>query len=189
MDLPPVTMTSKDTKSPSQSCSNESWGMTIKGRTKPPEVLPTQISIKESNTTSQNKNATIHESEQSPKNRSSDDTLGPWETQRRRGFKQRKRNAAQENITQHEGKTNLKDGAHRVNNFRSRPAPIKGANNGTTLKTVPKMAFLFLSGFAPDVNNDEILNFLCDNDLGRNCVCEKMKTRKDKHSASSYGSL
>lgn len=42
-------------------------------------------------------------------------------------------------------------------NLQDHP-PIKGINNETTtLRTAPKMALLFVSGFAPDVNKEDVL--------------------------------
>ncbi|VEN34694.1 unnamed protein product [Callosobruchus maculatus] len=59
-------------------------------------IESTHIRIKESNVTSHNKNATIPESEETFKDGRPEDTLEPWKTQRRRGFKQGKRNTAPE---------------------------------------------------------------------------------------------
>lgn len=66
-----------------------------------------------------------------------------------------------------------------------RPAPLRGSNdNEGTLKTAQKMAFLFLSGLAPEVTQVEVLDYLKCNGVGDGCRCEKMQTKKDKHKAS-----
>lgn len=46
------------------------------------------------------------------------------------------------------------------------------------------MASIFVSGFAPTVKSEEIINFLKNKNLDKECSCDKMKTLKDKHRSS-----
>ncbi|KAH1021665.1 hypothetical protein HUJ04_011153 [Dendroctonus ponderosae] len=53
-----------------------------------------------------------------------------------------------------------------------RPEPLRGqSENISNLKTVTRMAFLFLSGLAPEVTCDNVLDFLKENNLPENCRC------------------
>lgn len=67
-----------------------------------------------------------------------------------------------------------------------RPEPLKGSNEDTScsLKTAPRMAFLFLSGLAPETTGDDVLQFLKINELENGCKCEKLKTKREKYRSS-----
>ena len=41
-------------------------------------------------------------------------------------------------------------------------------------------SWLFVSGFAPETEPQDILNYLKSNNINRKCACEKMKTKNDK---------
>ncbi|CAG9760284.1 unnamed protein product [Ceutorhynchus assimilis] len=68
----------------------------------------------------------------------------------------------------------------------NRPEPLKGQNeNATNLKTATRVTFLFLSGTAPEVTCEDVMNFLKENNLlVAGCRCEKMKTKKQKYCSS-----
>lgn len=102
-----------------------------------------------------------------------------WQVQKKRGFKQKQRDNLNQPKTPHVEKTII-----RAPNS-NRPAPIMGVNEDTaTLKAAVKMAFLFLSGLAPEVSESLILKYLQDNNLETDCRCEKIKTKRDKYRAS-----
>ena len=66
----------------------------------------------------------------------------------------------------------------------NRPEPLKGSSDdNVTLKTAPQMAFLFVSGLAPEVNSDGILQYLETKKL-KGCTCKKIKTKKEKYRSS-----
>lgn len=98
-------------------------------------------------------------------NEQSDPNIVPnnhWENQKRRGF--RRKNDPQ-----------IKQGS-------SRPEPVRGTNeNVNVLKVATRMAFLFLSGFAPDVKGEQVLEYLKSNKMGNNCDCNKIQTKRDKY--------
>lgn len=67
----------------------------------------------------------------------------------------------------------------------NRPEPLKGQNeNATSLKTATRVVFLFLSGMAPEVTCEDVMDFLKENNLLAGCRCEKMKTKKQKYRSS-----
>lgn len=67
----------------------------------------------------------------------------------------------------------------------TRPNPIKGSNNCTgDLEIAQKVHWVFLSGFSRTMETENIINFLKKHNLQKDCVCEKMKTKKHKQISS-----
>lgn len=64
-----------------------------------------------------------------------------------------------------------------------RPKPIQGCNENSRLKGVEKQSFLFVSGLNREVTSNDLKSFITDT-FNCQCICEKMKTRKDKHKSS-----
>lgn len=92
----------------------------------------------------------------------SDEESGNWEIQKRH---------------RHRG--------HRGNPSNNRPKPLRGTDESTgLLKTASKPEFLFLSGLAPEVNSNDVMNFLKSKGLEKRSQCEKIQTKKDKYQAS-----
>nr|CAI5833310.1 unnamed protein product [Callosobruchus analis] len=46
------------------------------------------------------------------------------------------------------------------------------------------MSFLFISGLAPDMTSNMVMDYLEEKKLNVNCSCEKMKTKKEKYVSS-----
>lgn len=53
----------------------------------------------------------------------------------------------------------------------------------TGLKMAEKKAYVFVSGFAPEVDASGIVNFLKNNNMESGCSCEKMTTKFNKKSS------
>lgn len=67
----------------------------------------------------------------------------------------------------------------------SRPEPIRGSNGAESiLKVAQKTATVFVSGLDPDTEAQTILDYLGGQGLGDRCICEKMKTVKQKKYSS-----
>lgn len=67
-----------------------------------------------------------------------------------------------------------------------RPEPTKGVRENVTQLSVAaprSQAWFFLSGFGPNTSPENILQYLMENGL-QNCLCFKMKTKKDKWRSS-----
>lgn len=66
----------------------------------------------------------------------------------------------------------------------NRPEPMRGSNSeDCSLRTAPSMAFLFVSGLAPDVASENLVQYLKNKGL-EGFTCDKMKTRKEKYRSS-----
>nr|CAI5837104.1 unnamed protein product [Callosobruchus analis] len=80
-------------------------------------------------------------------------------------------------------KKNNKNNQYPVNS--NRPKPVRGANeNSSILKPAQRMSFLFISGLAPDMTSNMVIDYLEEKKLNVNCSCDKMKTKKEKYVSS-----
>lgn len=105
-------------------------------------------------------NGDNQENKQIDNSRRQDNERNSWEQQKKRGFKRNNRDR----------------------NRNNRPEPLRGTNqNVNSIKIAPRMAFLFISGFAPDIRGTDILEFLKSNNMGDGCDCLKIQTKKDKY--------
>lgn len=67
----------------------------------------------------------------------------------------------------------------------NRPKPLKGAKQeACSLKTARRMALLFITGLAPETTAENVSSFLKSCDLGDNCRCEKIRTRRERYCSS-----
>lgn len=65
----------------------------------------------------------------------------------------------------------------------NRPQPVQGCNNETNLKIAQRLAFLFVSGLASDVNEQDVVGYLNSQSL-KLVECQKMRTKKEKYRSS-----
>lgn len=66
----------------------------------------------------------------------------------------------------------------------TRPEPLRGTSRGSShLRPATSVAFLFLSGLAPDTTTEQVCEYLTQNGL-EGATCEKMHTRKEKYRSS-----
>lgn len=91
-----------------------------------------------------------------------------------------------ENRSKSENNEKWKEVSYR-NNRRptksSRPAPLVGSNSDSNLKAAQRISFLFVSGLAPEVKEQDILEYLKNQNL-KPAECIKMKTKKEKYRSS-----
>ena len=67
----------------------------------------------------------------------------------------------------------------------TRPNPIKGKNESSnTLNAAVKISWLFLSGLAPSTETADVIKHLQENQLGKDVICEKMTTKRDRYQRS-----
>nr|CAI5818493.1 unnamed protein product [Callosobruchus analis] len=67
----------------------------------------------------------------------------------------------------------------------ARPKPCIGSNESECApKAAQKFSAVFLSGFEASLQSTKIIEHLKDHQLDKHCVCEKMKTRKEKFYSS-----
>lgn len=86
-----------------------------------------------------------------------------------------------------ENKKNKKksDKQHIYKGSAPRPEPVRGSNEAECiLKVAQRMGTIFVSGFDPDTEHQTILDYLKSQNLNDKCICEKMKTVKQKKYSS-----
>lgn len=70
----------------------------------------------------------------------------------------------------------------------SRPPHIKGSNQVMTkLQVAQRLQWIFVSGLAPKMESNDILDFLKVNKIGDGCTCEKMQTKNKQVSSFKLG--
>lgn len=66
-----------------------------------------------------------------------------------------------------------------------RPTPLQGTNkNETVLRAAEEKTWIFVSGFDPKTDVNNIMEFLTRNQLEAGCICQKMATKRDKTRSS-----
>lgn len=109
-----------------------------------------------------------------------------WETpKRRRGFNRKTKPNPAQVVRNEPSKVNI---VPRISTTRTQP---KFGTNTTQTKLKmaqqqqePPKEWIFLSGFDPDTNESDIMEFLTDYKLQSGCICHKMNTKSDNIKSS-----
>lgn len=66
-----------------------------------------------------------------------------------------------------------------------RPPPSRGTKEAPqNLKIAQRYTWLFISGFEPDTQSEDVLQYIRENGHDLKCICEKMKTKKSNQRSS-----
>ena len=69
--------------------------------------------------------------------------------------------------------------------IEKRPAPTRGTKESDfDLLVADKIEWLFVSGFDPETQNQHITEYIKKHGINKNCICEKMNTKRDKERSS-----